>query len=217
MAQEESGNHEASAFAGDPPTSSQKPRTWSQRWGDALCINWTLGLVLWVLLHATLLVDSTAFARVAALFDRPALAWLEAVGGFAAIVGVSIHLQQQQAFASRVKSMLGLSVLSLASYGYHLFLLRWPWLTGAAAYDSRIAWWSAVLSTTSHGVPWRAFGELLGIAILLTHGFLGLSGTAAWQRFGGAPQRHHFVLVAVGLLTYLSASSVVIALATGRR
>ena len=212
-----SEDHEGAAFALGLPTSSQNAPAGLRRGRDALAFAWAIGLVLWILLHASLLADTTAFARAAAVFDRPMLVWLEAAFGYLCIVSVSSNLRQQLTDTERATAHLVLSVLAIASYGYHLFLLRWPWLTGEAEATSRYAVWSAVLSTTWHGVPALAFGELLGIAILLTHSFIGLSVTAPWQRMGAGTPRLHVALAVVGLVTFILACSVVITLATGRR
>ncbi len=212
-----SGNHEGAAFSLGLPTSSQNASAGLRRGRDALSFAWAIGLVLWILLHASLLADTTAFARVAVLFDCPVFVWLEAVVGYLCIVSVSTSLRQQLTSTDRATTHLVLSVLAFAGYGYHLFLLRWPWLTGEADASSRYAVWSAVLSTTWRGVPALAFGELLGIGLLLTHSFVGLSVTAPWQRMGGATPRLQVALAVVGLVTFILACAVVITLATGRR
>jgi hypothetical protein len=217
MPRRESGNHGEAAFALGLPTSSQNASAGLASLRDALCFAWAIGLVVWILLHASLLADTTAFVRVASLFDRPALVWLEAAFGYLCIVCVSTNLRQELTNADRASAHLVLSVFAFASYGYHLFLLRWPWLTDEAEATSRYAVWSAVLSTTWRGVPALAFGELLGIALMLTHGFVGLSVTAPWQRLGGATRSLRVTLAVVGLVTFVLASAVVITLATGRR
>jgi hypothetical protein len=178
---------------------------------------WAFGLVLWVVLHATLLVDVMTFTRVAALFDRPGLAWLEAALGYLCVIVVASKILDS-GVASAQKSVESLlSLLAFAGYTYHLFLLRWPWLVGVADAHCRLTLWGAVLSTTHHGMPLLAFGELLSLALVLTHAYVGLSGTARWQGFMAKPGRGRIIVVGVGLIGYLLASAVVIALATGRR
>lgn len=217
MPRRASGNHEGAAFSLGLPTSSQNASAGLRRGRDALAFAWAIGLVLWILLHASLLADPTAFARVAAIFDRPMLVWLEVAFGYLCIVSVSMNLRLQPTSTDRATAHLVLSVLAFASFGYHLFLLRWPWLTGEAEVSSRYAVWSAVLSTTWRGVPTLAFGELLGIGLLLTHSLVGLSVTAPVQRMGGATPRLHGALAVVGLVAFVLACAVIINLATGRR
>jgi hypothetical protein len=218
MPRRESENHEAAAFSLGLPPSSQNGLARLRGTREALSTAWVIGLVLSSsLLCGSLLADTTAFVRVAALFDHQALVWLEAIFGYLCMVSVSLNLRQQHMNGGSATSSLLLSVLAFTSYSYHLFLLRWPWLTGEAEVHSRYAVWSAVLSSTWRGVPALAFGELLGIAVLLTHGFVGLSVTSPWQRLGRAIPRLRLALGAVGLVTYLLASAVIITLATGRR
>jgi hypothetical protein len=217
MPSRESGSHESGAFSLGLPPSSQNAPARPHGSSNALSNAWAFGLVLWILLVGVLFADASAFNRIARVLDRPLLVWLEAVLGYLCIVSVSMNLRRQLEHTRLAVPSIALSVLAFTSYGYHLFLLRWPWLVGQAEPTGRYAIWSAVLSSTWHGVPLLAFGELLAILILLCHGLLGLSVAMPWQRLGRATPRLHLALVAGGLLIYVLASAVIIALATGRR
>jgi hypothetical protein len=217
MPSRESGNHESGAFSLGLPPSSQNAQARLLRYSDALSNAWAFGLLLSILLGGVLFADAAAFTRIARVLDRPLLVWLEAVVGYLCIASVSINLRRRLKHSGLATSSIALSVLALTSYGYHLFLLRWPWLVGDAEPTGRYAIWSAVLSSTWRGVPLLAFGELLAILILLCHGLLGLSVATPWLRLGRATPRLHPALVAGGLLSYVLASAVIIALATGRR
>lgn len=217
MPKRESGNHEAEAFSLGLPPSSQNGSTRLRSCKDTLSNAWAIGLVLWILLSGSLLADVSAFTRVAAQLDRPVVVWLEAVFGYLCIVSVSLNLSQRLKAVGFAPASLALSVLAFASYGYHLFLLRWTWLSGAAESTARYTVWSALLSSTWRGVPVLAFGELLAIMVLLIHGFVGLTVTAPWRQLTRESPRLRIGLVAVGLVTYIIASAVVITLATGRR
>lgn len=217
MPSRESGNHESGAFSLGLPPSSQNAPARLHGYSNALSNAWAFGLVLGILLGGVLFADAAAFTRIGRVLDRPLLVWLEAVLGYLCIVSVSLNLRRQLERSGLAVPSIALSVLAFTSYGYHLFLLRWPWLVGEAEPTGRYAVWSAILSSTWRGVPLLAFGELLANLILLSHGLLGLSVAMPWQRLGRATPRLHAVLVAGGLLIYVLGSAIIIALATGRR
>jgi hypothetical protein len=178
---------------------------------------WALGLVIWVLLHASLLADVTLFTRVAALLDHPALAWIEAILGCACVVVVSDNLRGRSAAVPQGTAKLVLSISAFAGYVYHLLVLRWPWLAGLADAHGRLSLWGATLSTTWHGAPLLAFGELVSIVLLLTHAGVGLSATLNLPLVLAKSRGFRVLLVTIAMLSYLLASAVVVALATGRR
>jgi hypothetical protein len=220
MAQGESENHEGSAFSRVGPASSQngfRGMSSQMTFRDRVAVAWALGLVLWILLHASLLTDATLFTGIAALFDHPAPAWIEAVLGFTCLIVVSDHLSGRSAARPQTAATLVLSVSAIAGYVYHLFLLRWPWLAGTADARCRLSLWSARLSTTWHGAPLLAFGELMSILLLLVHAGVGLSATANRSVFVARVRGARVAVVTIGMTAYLLASAVVVALATGRR
>lgn len=182
-----------------------------------LSLAWAFALLLSVLLNASLLLDVSAFVRFATAFDTLGAAWSTALFGYAGLFAIASRPEVRQTRPSHVTETSGWALLSLMGYTTHLFLLRWPWLSGTAEVGSRLTLWSQALSTTVEGVPWRAFTELLCIAVLLVHACVGALSATAWRRYGDLPARAKAVLLTVALLTYALASSVVVALATGRR
>jgi hypothetical protein len=191
---------------------------------ESVPVAWALFLLLCTLLNASLLVDETAFVRVGARFDHPAVAWLGAVFGTLCIVVVSIHLRNHSAERSVRPSDRSaeamqrlLSVFALLGFSYHEFALRWPWLTGESESTMRLTVWSATLSTTWYGVPWLAFGELLSLSLVLAHAAAGLFATARWRSLAASSRGVHLFGFIATLVVCLLGCAVVVALATGSR
>lgn len=184
---------------------------------DLLCLSWAFALVLAVLLNATLLVDMSAFVRFAAAWDTIGAAWTSAGFGYLGIIAIALKPGVSRPRNGNVVETTSWASLSLACYTTHLFLMRWPWLSGTAEVGSRLTHWSASLSSTVKGIPWQAFTELLCLAVLVVHGGVGALSATAWQRFEHLSRRGRVAWFTLALLTYVLASSVVIALATGRR
>lgn len=184
---------------------------------DLLCLSWAFGLVLTVLLNATLLVDVSAFVRFAAVWDTLGAAWTSTAFGYLGILAIALKPGVSRPRNRNVAETTSWAILSLVCYTTHLFLMRWPWLSGSAEVGSRLTHWSASLSSTVHGIPWRAFAELLCLAVLVVHGGVGALSATAWQRFERLSRRGQVAWFTLALLTYVLASSVVVALATGRR
>lgn len=195
-------------FGGDPPSLSVR---------NLLCLSWAFGLVLAVLLNATLLVDTSAFVRFATIWDPLGGAWASAAFGYVGIIAIAAKPDASRPRRGNATETTGWAILSLLGYTTHLFLMRWPWLSGTAEVGSRLNEWSATLSSTVEGIPWRAFAELLCLAVLVVHAFVGALSATGWQRFENLSRLGRLAYFSLALLIYALASCVVVALATGRR
>ncbi|HEY5957654.1 MAG TPA: hypothetical protein VIV60_13915 [Polyangiaceae bacterium] len=213
MAQVDSANHGGSAFARELPTSSHEATAPL----DALVVAWAIGLVLYTLLEGSLLVDVSGFMRAAELFDRPWAAWLLVGVGYACILNVGNQLRHANRSRSDMTQSTLLSILALVSFSFDTMLLRWPWLVGSADAKSRLTVWSATLSCTWHGMPVFALTEAIGVGLIVAQAFVGLREVALRRYHALTRRRAYGVGLAIGLLTQLLASAVVVALATGRR
>lgn len=170
--------------------------------------------------EALLLLDTAAYMAVSAWFDHPGAAWGGAVFGYFCIGALS----RGRGVAAEVREVgvLGrlqpaLPLLAFASYTYHLFVLRWPWLTGAATADCRLSLWGASLSSTWQGLPLLAFGELLGLALIFLQAYLGVESALTDREGLRFTSRWRGASMTVAFIAYGLASSTVILLATGRR
>lgn len=201
-------------------TSSQnEPEDFARVLGvrDFSCWSFAFGFLCCVSLNASVILDVSAFARFAAAFDTLGAAWATAACGYVGIVLIATQPGARRPRPRNVTETATWAVLSLACYTTHLFLLRWPWLSGTAEVGSRLTRWSELLSTTIAGIPWFAFVELLCIAVLLVHACVGALSATAWQRYGNLSRPGRLILLGFAVLTYIVASNVVVALATGRR
>lgn len=194
-----------------PLAGSMHSRTRSLAW---TCVAWPLGLGLTIGWNSCVLVDPLALVRFSQTMDSVGCSWLTAAFGYAGLLATASNLKQHRGDGLGPTASIAWSVLALCSYTFHLLLLRWPWMSGAAEPGSRLTQWSGILSATHWGVPWSAFVELLCIVILLVHARVGLlaSGFDARSRERVASLS---LWVCSGLC--LQASWIVIALATGRR
>ena len=211
-----SGNHEEAAFSPGPPTSSQNPDSGFEGFRGALYVAWAFVSLLWVSSHGALFIDEAAFERLGRCLDSPLGAWSEVVFGYLGISYVAEGLRRMPAGRGPARHHMASSVMALCGYGIHLYVLRWPWLSGSAPLGSRLDRFAAILSSTWHGVPVLAFCELLSVLAVVVQGTLGLSLAGPYLRLVRAQPSIRRFVATLAMAAYAAFCGMIIALATGR-
>ncbi len=189
----------------------------------------SLLLELW--LHARALAGPDAYRGALALTTSDSAVVL----GVVVLVPLSFHAGYGLWLVARARYTVGrypssrnwmytlqraTGVMALAFVVYHGATFWWPLARGAVAPADAFAARVAQLSTTRAGVPWIAFGYLIGLAALAFHLFNGLwSFGSRWGLWvaDAAKRRAGAVLALCGAATFLFGAHTVVYLATGWR
>jgi hypothetical protein len=177
---------------------------------------WALALGFGSLSSALALVDRTAIARISLVLDRPGLAWIQALGGYALIAMASRQLPSTPQGLS-TPSKIGW--LALLAWTYRLLLLRFLWLTGNALPSQRLEVEVAALSTSLGNLPLYAFFAVLADALLFAHAAICLTDSTrakGWLSTSANQDLGKASLIATGLILYVVGTIATVCLATGR-